>query len=197
MTTEIEKTHRALCDVMDRVRRAGKHRRLTLQLEDALKAHLEEIQKFEYPDLKRRLAAMTEERDGIQGRLHAIDHAYFEQSQRNGEQARQIEKLEELNHIAGEELIRVQEVARQNLEYLSAVQSRCEILSDAYEYQKQLTRSACVAERESWVQIRELTGLVTSQRQAIADLYLAGRRANSAVATLQRLGYTDCGEAKS
>lgn len=210
MTTEIEKTKRQMYADIKRFESMVGSTRLFKTFQDSLEAHLEELRKAmvrinestvacahhsaeSFLDLETRLSAMTEERDQIQQRLHAIDHAYCEQSNRAGAQAREIERLNELNRIAGEELIRVQGIARQYLDELAAVRTQHGILSDAYEHQKQLTRSACVAERESWVQIRELTGLVTSQRQAIADMHMAGRSAKSAVATLQRLGYTDCG----
>lgn len=171
MTTEIEKTRRALYDCLDRVRRAGKHRKLTAEFEERLEEHLEEFRK-----LTERLrgygqkyladvTSMREERDQIQLRLHAIDHAYNEQQKAIG--------------IAGEELIRVQDIARQ---YLDDCRS-AEKLSDELD-EKLRSAQAVIGQQEQ---------LITGQRLAIADLYLAGRRVSSAVATLQRLGYTDCG----
>ena len=69
--------------------------------ESALEAHLEELRKAlvaanqltvqcaqhsaeSFVELERRLAAMTEERDSIQLRLHAVDHAYSEQQGKAG-----------------------------------------------------------------------------------------------------------------
>lgn len=119
-TNEIEKTKRALYGCLDRIRRAGKHRKLTAEFEERLEEHLEVLRLHEN-NLSRNCLAhletagqMRQERDQIQQRLHAIDHAYLEQSQRNGEQARQIEKLEEIAMIAGEELIAAQESSRKH-----------------------------------------------------------------------------------
>lgn len=111
MTNEIEKTKRELYGCLDRIRRAAKHRALTAEFEERLKEHLEALRKeldFQAGHTSKMRQANTE----IQERLHTVDRAYFEQSQRNGEQARQIEKLEELNRIAGEELQHVQSVSR-------------------------------------------------------------------------------------
>lgn len=167
MTTEIEKTKRALYGCLDRIRRAGKHRRLTAEFEERLEEHLEETRK-----LTERLrgygqkylsdaSSMREERDGIQGRLHAVDHAYFEQSQRNGEQAKQIEKLEELNRIAGEELIRAQGMVREYGEDCRSAEKLSDDLSE------KLTHATTV--------IGQQEQLIVGQRLAIADLYMKSR----------------------
>lgn len=178
MTTEIEKTKRALYGCLDRIRRAGKHRKLTAEFEERLEEHLEALRQEAGREYQLRRSAMQrieehvekfskllEERDQIQQRLHAIDHAYNEQQKAIG--------------IAGEELIRVQGIARQHLDDVSHATKQIDDLHSS------LVHSDTVIGRQEQ--------LIVGQRLAIADLYLAGRRVNSAVATLQRLGYTDCG----
>lgn len=189
MTTEIENTKRALYDCLDRVRRAGKHRVLTAEFEERMEEHFEELRAArveftaksdrEIQSLASRLASMTEERDQIQQRLHAVDHAHFEQSRRTGEMARQIERLEDLNRIAGEELIRAQGVARQ---YLDDCRIAEKMTDDLHEKLGHAT--TVIGQQEQ---------LIVGQRLAIAELHMAGRTTKSALATLQRLGYTDCG----
>lgn len=160
MTTKTEQTKREMYDLLESMRKAKKHPSLLAKFESALEAHLEDLREW-----KGRAEGFREERDQIQQRLHAIDHAYLEQSQRNGEQARQIEKLEEIAMIAGEELIAAQESSRKHAEEVTTTRKQ---LSDAMV-------------------------LVRRQRAAIGHLFMSGGQSNSAVATLQRLGYTDCG----
>lgn len=81
--------------------RLGAHYRLS-RLDTALEAHLEELRKdlnfaCALIDLNTaRMAKLVQERDDIQGRLHAIDHAYHVQSQANA--------------VAGDELRHCKEV---------------------------------------------------------------------------------------
>lgn len=109
MTTKTEQTKREMYDLLESMRKAKKHPSLLAKFESAMEAHLEDLREW-----KGRAEGFREDRDQIQQRLHAIDHAYLEQSQRNGEQARQIEKLEEIAMIAGEELIAAQESSRKH-----------------------------------------------------------------------------------
>lgn len=160
VVTEIEKTKRALYGCLDRIRRAGKHRKLTAELEERLEENFEELRvarvEFtgksdrEIQSLASRLASMTEERDQIQQRLHAIDHAYNEQ--------------QKAMSIAGEELIRVQAMARQ---YLDDCRS-AEKLSD--ELDEKLRDAQAVIGRQEQ--------LIVGQRLAIAELYMAKKQIN-------------------
>lgn len=165
MTTEIEKTKRALYDCLDRIRRAGKHRVLTAEFEERMEEHLEVLRQHEN-NLKRNclshleaVGQMRQERDQIQQRLHAIDHAYNEQSKLAGAQAREIERLNELNRIAGEELIRVQGIARENLDDVRTAENLSDDLSE------KLTHATTV--------IGQQEQLIAGQRHAIAELYMA------------------------
>lgn len=160
MTTKAEQNKRDMYDLLSSMRKAKKHPSLLAKFESALEAHLEDLREW-----KGRAEGFREERDQIQQRLQAVDHSFFEQSQRNGEQARQIEKLEEVSRIAGEELIHAQETARNALDDASKARNQ---LSDAMV-------------------------LVRRQRAAIGHLYMLGSHSNSAVYTLKLLGYTDCG----
>lgn len=205
-TNEIEKTKRALYACLDRIRRAGKHRKLTAEFEERLEEHLEQLrtellrwknsdkksaeaaqfkqaeqkrEREQHEDVERRLHLMTEERDQIQQRLHAIDHAYNEQSNRVSIMDKMIDNLQVANKAAGEELIRAQSMARQYGEDCRSAEKHSDDFSE-----KLRDAQAVIGHQEQ---------LIVGQRLAIADLYLAGRRVNSAVATLQRLGYTDCG----
>lgn len=190
MTTEIEKTKRALYDVLDRIRRAGKHRRLTAEFEERMEEHLEALRldRVQFTetlrdDLARRLVAMTEERDGAQQRLHAVDHAYNEQSLRNGQQAREIASLYEANKIAGEELQRVQEFSRRNLKECQSAEKLSDDLSE------KLTHATTV--------IGQQEQLIAGQRKAIADMHneLAHRRVICKSLQLARAAFTHLDEA--
>lgn len=115
MTSTIETTKRALFDCLERIKRAAKHRTLTAEFEERLEEHLEELRKDferkeslmksysqrirEHVDMRREL---LKERDEIQGRLHAVDRAYV--------------VLDQANKVAGEELRKAQEQARQDRE---------------------------------------------------------------------------------
>lgn len=177
MTNEIENTRFIMFNALHTLRKAKKHPKMLANFESVLEDHLEALRK-EASEFQARigelyssrqqwediaalrlsnLSAMTEERDQIQQRLHAVDRAYFEQSQRNGEQARQIEKLEELNRIAGEELIRVQEIARENLEDVK----RAEKHSDRFSEQ--------LRDAQSFIANQEQ--LIVGQRLAISDMH--------------------------
>lgn len=73
MSKNIETTRRALYECLDRIRRAGKHRKLTLEFEGLLEEHLEAIT----PKLMMMFAdELLAERNGLQARLHAVDTAY-------------------------------------------------------------------------------------------------------------------------
>jgi hypothetical protein len=167
MTTEIEKTRRALYDALAKIRKAKKHPKMTDALESALEAYLEEYHKFEYPDLQRRLATMTEERDQIQGRLHAIDHAYCEQSNLVTKQAVDIEALQRHVTIAGEELIRVQVIARQHLDDCRSAEKLSDDLSE-----KLAHATSVIGQQEQ---------LIAGQRLAIAELFGLKNRKTQAV----------------
>lgn len=156
MTTEIEKTKRELYGCLDRIRRAGKHRVLTAEFEERLEEHLEALrQDGEW--MRKQLATIRQTNVDMQERLHAVDRAYFEQSQRNGDQARQIEKLEELNRIAGEELIRAQGMARQYDEDCRSAEKLSDDLSE------KLTNATTV--------IGQQEQLIAGQRSAIAGMH--------------------------
>ena len=77
MTPKTEQTKKTMYAVLDRIRRARKHVALTSDFEIVLEAHLEAVRQ-EFVEGISRLAAMTEERDQIQLRLHAVDHAFKE-----------------------------------------------------------------------------------------------------------------------
>lgn len=175
----------------------------------------------EKADLTRRLAAMTEERDQIQGRLHAIDHAYCEQSNQLTKLSMDIGALERATKMAGEELIRVQGIARQHLDDVTQAGSiiranKIEIDSlrgqlEARDKTIGELRKNYGRDREDLMSAEKLSDdlsdklthattvigqqeqLIAGQRAAIAELHMAGRGAKSAAAMLKRLGYTDCG----
>lgn len=186
MTTEIEKTKRQMYADLKRFESMVGSTHLFKNFQDSLEDHLEALRldRVQFTEARRddvavRLATMTEERDQIQQRLHAVDHAYSEQSKLTAAQTKEIERLNELNRIAGQELIRVQGVARQHLDDCVSAERH----SDRFSEQLR-DAQAVIANQEQ---------LIVGQRLAVADLYIAGRRVNSAVATLQRLGYTDNG----
>lgn len=150
MTNEIETTKLALYGCLDRIRRAGKHRKLTAEFEERLEEHLEEFRKLTErlrgygQKYLSDLTSMREERDQIQQRLHAIDHAYNEQQKAMG--------------IAGEELIRVQGVARQYLDDCRSAEKHSDEFSEKL--------------RDAQSLIGHQEQLIVGQRLAIADLYM-------------------------
>ncbi|MNQ26401.1 hypothetical protein D3C85_396380 [compost metagenome] len=112
----------------------------------------------EKDDLALRLSAMTQERDDIQSRLHAIDHAYCEQSNRVSVMDKMIDNLRTASAAAGEELIRVQGIARQHLDDCRSAEK----LSD--ELSEKLTLATSVIGQQEM--------LIAGQRHAIAELYM-------------------------
>lgn len=278
--SEIEKTRHQMYTDLKRFQTMVGSTHLFKTFQDSLEAHLEELRKAnsglvegfaqQHADIGVRLANMTEDRDQIQQRLHAIDHAYLGSQTALGvagdcirdtqavnreyqglikERDDQIVALKESleanrdrvesllnqNKASGEELIRVQGLARQYLDDLkdstaanaslheSAFHAGSIIRANKIEIESlrgQLeARDKTIGElrkkygrdredlmaaekhsdefseqlRDAQAVIGQQEQLIVGQRLAIADLYLAGRRVNSAVATLQRLGYTDCG----
>lgn len=184
MTNEIEATKRGMYDMLEAMRKAKKHPTMLRAFEEAMEEHLEALRKEEsakqarigelYSEIQQwrdiavvRLSTIEQNQDDlskarqanteIQERMHAVDRAYFEQSQRNGEQARQIEKLEELNRIAGEELIRAQSVARQYGEDCRSAEKLSDDLSE------KLTNATTV--------IGQQEQLIAGQRSAIAGMH--------------------------
>lgn len=187
VVTEIEKTKRALYGCLDRIRRAGKHRKLTDEFEERLEEHLEVLRQHEN-NLSRNCLAhletagqMRQERDQIQQRLHAVDHAHFEQSRRTGEMARQIERLEDLNRIAGEELIRAQGVARQYLDDCRSAEKHSDEFSEKL--------------RDAHAVIGQQEQLIVGQRLAIAELYMAKKQINIMAAGGRGVGSVHSGAA--
>jgi len=147
MTKKTEQTNRELYAVLDSIRRARKHPNLTARFEAALEEHLEALRQENVRGITA-LAAMTEERDQIQNRLHAVDHALF--------------NLDQANKLAGEEMERLRIYAKENLDDCR----RAEKLSDSLHEQL----------RDAQAVIGNQEQLIYGQRLAIADLYMKGRK---------------------
>jgi len=143
MTKKTEQTNRELYAVLDSIRRARKHPNLTARFEAALEEHLEALRQENVRGITA-LSSMIEERDQIQNRLHAVDHALF--------------NLDKANKIAGEELARAQTAARENLEDCRRAEKLSDSLDESLRDAKQV-----IAHQEL---------LIVSQRLAIADLYM-------------------------
>ena len=163
--TKIEQTHRALYDALAKIRKAKKHPKATDALETALEEHLEELQRFEYPDLKRRLAEMTKERDECQERMRAVDETY--------------RKSQEALVIAGDELRRVQAVAKDCLDAEKLADDLSEKLGAA---------TTVIGQQEQ---------LIAGQRKAIADMHneLVHRRVIGKAFMQARLAFVALDEA--
>lgn len=168
--SEIEKTKRAMYGCLERMKRAGKHRKLTAEFEDRLEEHLEELRKvlglvtgvrnsFERVavDYTKMYVEMKQERDAIQLRLHAIDHAFCEQSNTVSRMADEIDRHKVAINIAGEELIRVQGIARQHLDDCRSAEKLSDDLSE------KLTHATTV--------IGQQEQLIAGQRSAIANMH--------------------------
>lgn len=168
MTNAIEQTKHQMYVDLKRFEHMVGSTHLFKTFQDSLEAHLEELRKAnsglvemfvkEKTDVEIRLMSMTQERDDIQGRLHAVDHAYNEQSNRVSIMDKMIDNLREANGIAGEELIRVQGIARQHLDDCRSAEK----LSD--EFSEKLTHATTM--------IGQQEQLIAGQRHAIADLYM-------------------------
>lgn len=174
MTTEIEKTKRAMYADLKRFEAMVGSTHLFKTFQDSLEAHLEELRKAmvlinestvacahhsaeSFLDLETRLSAMTEERDQIQGRLHAIDNAYCEQSNMVSRMASEIDNLKVANQAAGEELRKAKEQSRIDRQDLISAE-QC---SD--DFSEKLTHATTV--------IGQQEQLIVGQRSAIASMH--------------------------
>lgn len=154
--TKIEETHRALYDALAKVRKAKKHPKATDALETALEAHLEELQRFEYPDLKRQLAGMTKERDECQERMRALDEAYG--------------KSQQALAIAGDELRHAQEVGRAlRIEVKSLNQQLEARVNTIIQLRKTYGTDQSLADAREVIGQQEQ--LIAGQRHAIAGMH--------------------------
>lgn len=146
MTTEIEKTKRGMYHCLDRIRRAGKHRVLTAEFEERLEEHLEELRKEEsafqarigelyssrqqWEDIAAlrldNLSAMTEERDQIQGRLHAVDHAYSVQSMELNNKIRECQQQKTALDVSGEQLREYQALVAKQASDIASLKDQVE-----------------------------------------------------------------------
>jgi chromosome segregation ATPase len=90
MTNIVETTRRAMYQCLDRIRRAAKHRKLTLEFEGCLEAHLEALRQEQTLSFAEQMRA---ERDDLQARLASVDAAHA--------------KSEETLRLAGEEIRRL------------------------------------------------------------------------------------------
>lgn len=206
MTNEIEATKRLLDHCLGRVIRAGKHRKLTAELAERLEEHLESLRK-ELDLQAGHTSKMREKNDEIQQRLHAVDHAYLEQSQLVGAQAKEIDRLKVAAQLAGECIQDTQVVNRSYQIEIKALNRQLEArdetirklrteglqhLDDCRSAEK-LSDDLDEKLRDAQAVIGHQEQLIVGQRLAIAELHMGVRSAKSAAATLKRLGYTDCG----
>lgn len=184
MTNEIEKTKRELYDCLDRIRRAAKHRALTAEFEERLEEHLEALRK-ELDFQAGHTSKMREKNDEIQQRLHAVDHAYFEQSRLVIGQAQEIDRLKVAAQVAGECIQDTQTVNRSyQIEIKSLnqqLQARDETIAKLRAEGRQHLEDCRSAENLSDDLSEKLTNattvigqqeqLIAGQRKAIADMH--------------------------
>lgn len=165
-----------------------------LEFESALEAHLDELRKAmvqinestvacahhsaeSFLDLENRLAAMTEERDQIQQRLHAIDHAYCEQSNTVSRMASEIDNLKIASQAAGEELRAAHELIQNQRQ---CIQRQREVIWALYmSNEARNEKSATQAQDQSENASEEIRGALLhlcqhSWRDQFADL--SGKR---------------------
>jgi chromosome segregation ATPase len=188
MTNAIEQTKITMYDAFNAMKAGGRwliKKENCEAFESALEEHLEglrlELERWKLSDKKtgemiqfkqaeqkrereqheetqRQLHRMTQERDDIQGRLHAVDHAFSEQGSLVWRQGEEISRHKIALNIAGEELIRAQGVARQHLDDCRSAEK----LSDSLD-EKLRDAQSVIAHQEQ---------LIVGQRLAIADLYM-------------------------
>ena len=133
MTKNTETTRRALYECLDRIRRAGKHRKLTLEFEERLEEHLEAIT----PKLMMAFAdELIAERNGLQARLHAIDTAYAKSQEAlgvAGEEVRRLQKDNSAQDMCIEQLeTRVDELSKSNRDLDAVVRNQRQAYAELY-----------------------------------------------------------------
>lgn len=186
MTNEIEKTKRGMYDMLEAMRKAKKHPTMLRAFEEALEEHLEALRK-ELDFQAGHTSKMREKNDEIQQRLHAVDHAYLEQSQLVGAQAKEIDRLKEAALVAGEELRQCQTNVRHWREEAGKLNSKIkafesdEISQKANREARQYLDDCRSAEKLSDDLSEKLTNattvigqqeqLIAGQRSAIAGMH--------------------------
>lgn len=133
MTEKTETTRRAMYALLDRIRRAAKHRKMTLEFEDSLEAHLEALREQSSETFGE---SMLEERNALQGRMHALDAAYAKSQETLGiagekirEQEGKIKWLE--SHIDQIEA-RVDELNKKNRDLDAVVRNQRQAYAELY-----------------------------------------------------------------
>lgn len=186
MTNVIERTKRDLYDCLDRIRRAAKHRALTAEFEERLEEHLEALRK-ELDFQAGHTSKMREKNDEIQQRLHAVDHAYNQQSLVMVGQSKEIDRLKEAARVAGEELRQCQTNVRHWREEAGKLNSKItafesdDIFQKAQREARQYLADCRSAEKLSDDLSEKLTNattvigqqeqLIAGQRSAIAGMH--------------------------
>lgn len=186
MTNDIENTKRELYGCLDRIRRAAKHRALTAQFEERLEEHLEALRK-ELDFQAGHTSKMREKNDEIQQRLHAVDHAYNQQSLVMVGQSKEIDRLKEAARVAGEELRQCQTNVRHWREEAGKLNSKItafesdDIFQKAQREARQYLADCRSAEKLSDDLSEKLTNattvigqqeqLIAGQRSAIAGMH--------------------------
>lgn len=133
MTKNTETTRRALYECLDRIRRAAKHRKLTLEFEGLLEEYLESIT----PKLMMMFAdELLAERNGLQARLHAVDTAYAKSQEAlgvAGEEVRRLQKDNSAQDMCIEQLeTRVDELSKSNRELDAVVRNQRQAYAELY-----------------------------------------------------------------
>lgn len=172
MTNAIEQTRITMYDAFTAMKAGGRwliKKENCEAFESAMEAHLEALSKqtrsqvlgryrAQVDQLQEDCRRLRKERDDIQLRLHAIDHAYNEQSQRVSRQMIEIDRHKVALNVAGEELIRAQGIARQHLDDCRSAEK----LSDSLDERLRDAQSV-IGKQEQ---------LIRGQRLAIAELYM-------------------------
>lgn len=133
MSKNTETTRRALYECLDRIRRAAKHRKLTLEFEGLLEEHLEAIT----PKLMIAFAdELLEERNALQARLHAVDTAYAKSQEAlgvAGEEVRRLQKDNSAQDMSIEQLeTRVDELGKSNRDLDAVVRNQRQAYAELY-----------------------------------------------------------------
>lgn len=133
MTKNTEITRRALYECLDRIRRAGKHRKLTLEFEERLEEHLEAIT----PKLMMMFSdELIGERNELQARLHAVDTAYAKSQETLGVAGETIRyheaRIKEHNQHIGMLEARVDELNKSNRDLDAVVRNQRQAYAELY-----------------------------------------------------------------
>lgn len=186
MTNEIENTSFIMYNALHALRKAKKHPKMLANFESVLEDYLEALRQHgEW--MRKQLATIRQTNVDIQERLHAVDHAYNQQSLVMVGQSKEIDRLKEAARVAGEELRQCQTNVRHWREEAGKLNSKIkafesdEVSQKAQREARQYLADCRSAEklsddfseklRDAQAVIGHQEQLIAGQRSAIAGMH--------------------------